>query len=123
MGRSACTAENSLSACVFYRLAVFLGLLLVGCSGTARAAEVVFVHTGPELQEAVRDGASHIIIRQHLDMRGMEADPLGSVPGALLAVSLSTQSIRVRFHCSHPAFAELIACYETIEYRETYASV
>lgn len=57
--------------------------------------EVVFVHTGLELQEAVRDGAAHIIVRQHLDMRGLEPDPLAADTASLLAIGHWTKAIRV----------------------------
>lgn len=73
-----------------------LCLCLLACfAWAAGATEFMFVDEAGQLQQAVRDGVAHIIVRQHLDMRGLEADPQSSV-GALLAMNTGTKSLRVR---------------------------
>lgn len=58
-----------------------------------------FVDTPEKLQKAVNDGVTHIIIRQHLDMRELDPDTQSSAVSALLAITEGTKSIRVR----HPS--------------------
>ena len=78
------------------------GWLLLFCLFSLRLAlgqQKEFVDTPEQLQKAVSDGVTHIIIRQHLDMRELDPDTQSIAAGALLAITEGTKSIRVR----HPS--------------------
>jgi hypothetical protein len=61
-------------------------LALLACMPQARSAPVATVNSIADLELAMRDGATHIIIQNHLDAAAVK------IP----AVQASTMSIRVR---------------------------
>lgn len=68
---------------------------MLGCCMVASAlARRTYVTDAAMLQKAVLDGDEHIIIQEHIDLRALDTNGTG----ALLPITPSTRSIRVRSH-------------------------
>ena len=76
--------------------------VLAGSSLAQAASTITDVRTAQQLEVAIKDGAEHIRIREHLDLRQLKLGPLcedgGCAQLLLFKLADTTLSIQVRLH-------------------------
>lgn len=58
--------------------------------------EIEYVSTPEAFQAAAQAGVPHIILKDHMDLRELSADPISNTNSSMVINKRSTKSIRVR---------------------------
>lgn len=84
------------------------------CHAQSSSADITFVSTAQELQQAAVGGAKHIVITEHIDFTAedIQIDETASPNAAALVPGVSTLSLSVRICCSAIAPSLAAAAYQ-----------